>query len=203
MFKQMSEFFVSCFFSKYQCGFRKCFSAQHSLVSMLKKWRSAINNKKSFEAPLTGLLKGFDRLLHDLLIAKLNAYGFNMSALRFVHSYLKNRMQRTKINSEYSSWKEIMFGAPQGSILGPLLFNIFLCDLFLIMENIDIASYADDNMPYTTGNSIEEVIQKLDNAAKTLFQWFSDKQMKANPNKCHFLCNSNSEISLTIETKKK
>ena len=86
----------------------KCFSAQHSLVSMLKKWKSVINNKKSFGAPLTDLLKEFDCLLHDLLIAKLSAYGFNMSALRFVHSYLKNRVQRTKMNSEYSSWKEIM-----------------------------------------------------------------------------------------------
>ena len=74
-----------------------------------------------------------------------------------------------------------MFRVPQGSILGPLLFNIFLCDLFLIMENIDIASYADDNTPYTTGNSIEEVIQKLENAAKTLFHWFNDNQMKTNP----------------------
>ena len=92
-----------------------------------------------------------------------------------------------------------MFGVSQGSILEPLLFNIFLCDLFLFMKNIDIASYADDNTPYTTGSSIAEVIQKLENAAKTLFQWFSDNQMKANPDKCRFLCNSNSEVSLTIE----
>ena len=82
-----------------------------------------------------------------------------MSALRFVHSYLKSRMQRRKINSEYSSWEEILFGVPQGSILEPLLFNIFLCDLFVIMENTDIASYADDNTSYTIGNSVEEVIQ--------------------------------------------
>ena len=95
-----------------------------------------------------------------------------------------------------------MLGVPQGSIIGPLLFNIFLCDLFLIMENIEIASYANDNTPYTTGNSIEEVIQNLQNAAQTLFQWFSDNQMKANPDKCHFICNSNSEVSLTIETQK-
>ena len=122
-----------------------------------------------------------------------------MSALRFVHSYLKNLMQRTKINSEYSSWEEIMFGVPQGSILGPLLCNIFLCDLFLITENIGIASYADDNTPYTTGNLIEEVNQKLENAAKTLFQWFTDNQIKANPDKCHFLCSSKREVSLTIE----
>ena len=95
-----------------------------------------------------------------------------------------------------------MFGVLQASILGSLLFNIFLCDLFLIMENTDIASSADDNTPYTTGNSIEEVIQKLENAAKMLFQWFNDNQMKANPDKCHFLCHSNSEDSLTIETQK-
>ena len=95
-----------------------------------------------------------------------------------------------------------LFGVPHGSILGPLLFNIFLCDPFLIMENIDIVSYADDNTLYTTGNSIEEVIQKLENAAKTLFQWFSYNQMKADPDKCHFLCNSNSEVSLTTETQK-
>ena len=89
----------------------------------------------------------------------------------------------------------------QGSILRPLLFNIFLCDLFLIMENIDISSYADNNSPYTTGNSIEEVIQKLENTAKTLFQWLSDNQMKANPGRFHFLCSSNSEVSLMQKIK--
>ena len=88
----MSEHFETSFFSKYQCGFRKVFSAQHCLVSMLEKWKSATDNKKSFGEFLTDLSKVFDCLLHDFLIAKLNAYGFNMSALRFVHSYLKNRI---------------------------------------------------------------------------------------------------------------
>ena len=112
MFKQISEHFESSFFSKYQCRFRKGFSAQHCPVSMLEKWKSATGNKKAFGAFLTDLSKVFDCLSHDLLIAKLNAYEFNMSALRFVHSYLKYRMQKTKINSEYNSWEEIMFGVP-------------------------------------------------------------------------------------------
>ena len=92
-----------------------------------------------------------------------------MSALQLMHSYLKNCMQRIKIISEYSSWEDIVFKDSQGSIPRPLLFNIFLCNLFLIIENLDIASYADYNTPYTTVNSTEEVIQKLGNAAKTLF----------------------------------
>ena len=177
MFKQMSEYFESYFYSKYQRGFRKDFSTQRCLVSVIEKWKSATDNKKSIGALLTDLSKAFHCLSHDPLIAKLNAYGFNMSNFQFVHSYFKNCMQRTKINSEYSSWEEIMFGVPKGPILGLLLFNI-LCDLFLMMEHIDNASYADNNTPYTTGNSIEEEIQNLENAAKPIFQWFSDNKMK-------------------------
>ena len=78
MFKQMLEFFESSFFSKYQCEFRKDVSAQHCLVSILEKWKSATDNKKSFGALLTDLSKVFDCLSLKLLIAKLNAYGFNM-----------------------------------------------------------------------------------------------------------------------------
>ena len=84
---------------------------------------------------------------HDLLIAKLNAYGFSMSTLRLVQNYLSNRKQMSKINTEYSPWEEILFGVPQGSILGPLLFNVFLCDLFLMMNNTELASFADDSTP--------------------------------------------------------
>ena len=79
---------------------------------------------------------------------------------------------------------------------------MFLCDLSLTTDNIATASYADDGTPYTPRNSIEEVIEKLENASKTFLQWFSDKQMKGNPDKCRFLCSSDGEGSLSVEKNK-
>ena len=112
-----------------------------------------------------------------------------------MQNYLSNRKQRTKITSDFSFWEEILFGLPQGSILGPLLFNIFLCDLFFIMNEIDFASYADDNTPYVVGNNIEDVIIKLQNTSLTLFQWFYDNQMKTNPDKYHFTCSTMTKLT--------
>ena len=84
-----------------------------------------MDNGNVFRALLTVLYKAFDCLLHDLTIAKLNSYGFNLTALNPIHNYLTKRKQRTKINQSHSSWEDIFFGVPQGSILGRILFNIF------------------------------------------------------------------------------
>ena len=84
--------------------FRKRFSGQHCLLAMLEKWESAVDKWKVFGALLTDLSKAFDCLPHELIIAKLNAYGFNLPALKLMHSYLSHRKQRTKVNHAYSSW---------------------------------------------------------------------------------------------------
>ena len=134
-----------------------------------------------------------------MLIAKPNAYGFSLTALKLVHNYLSNRKQRTKINSTHSSLLEILFGVSQRSILGPLLFNIFLIDLFFIIEDTDIASYADDNTQYVVADNIDGVIKSLEETSEILFKWFNDNLMKINVDKCNFLVSTNNTVKIKIQ----
>ena len=94
---------------------------------MLETWKEAADNNKAFGALLTDLSKAFDCLSHDLLIAKLHAYGLDLTSLKIVQDYLTNKKQRAKVNSFFCSWEKILSGTPQGSVLGPLLLNIFMC----------------------------------------------------------------------------
>jgi hypothetical protein len=201
LFNQISKYFENIL-SIYQCGFRKGYSTQICLVSFLEKWRQSVDKGKSFGALLTDLSKAFDCLSHELLVAKLHAYGFSDAALRLVLSYLSKRNQRTKVNSSYSAWEEILFGVPQGSILGPLLFNIFICDLFFIMKDTEFASYADDNTPYVSGKNSDEVISLLEEKSRVLFAWFEKNQMKANPEKCHLLLSTDDNMEINIDNVK-
>ena len=193
----MSQFFNNIFL-KYQCGFRKSFSTQQCLLTM-KRGKKSFDNGKAFGALLTDLSKTFNCLDHELLIAKLNAYGFSLTALKLIHDYLSNRKERTKINSPYNDWHDIILGVSQGSILGPLLFNIFLIDLFFIVEDFDIASYANGNTPYVNANNMDRVVKSLEEASNQLFKWFSDNIMKSNADKCHLLVSTNNTVNIRVE----
>ena len=125
------------------------------------------------------LSKTFDCILHDLLIAKLVAYGFDYQSLRIIESLLSNRQQITKINNAFSRFSEIIYGNPQGSILGPLLFDIYICDMFFDIFECDIASDADDNTPYNFDFNLDNVITKLEKSTNSLLNWFTENDMKA------------------------
>ena len=101
LYYQISKYFETRF-SKFQCGFRKGYNAQHCLLAMIEKWKTAVDNGGVFAALLTDLSKAFDCIPHDLIIAKLAAYGFDTNAIRLIHNYLSNRKQRVKTNSVYS-----------------------------------------------------------------------------------------------------
>ena len=106
---------------------------------------------------------------------------------KILYSYLKERKQRVKINSDYNTWKEILTDVPQGSVLGPLLFNIFINDLFLFVESSDICNFADDNTLSVADISVEKIIKALESDIDVLQTWFSENGMLLNETKCQFL----------------
>ena len=121
---------------------------------------------------------------HSLLIAKLHAHGFDKTFTEYLKDYLSHRKLKININKTFSNWTNILYGVPQGSILGPLILNVFLCDLFLFKQNIDLVSYADDNTPFAMGGSSElEVINEIKGVAESFTLWFRNNCMKVNPDK--------------------
>ena len=132
-------------------------------------------------------LKAFDTLPHDLLIAKLNLYGVSYHALEFIFDYLSNRKQRCKVGSAYSSWANITSGVPQGSVLGPLLFNAFINDFFHFIKKSSTTNFADNNTIYAYGKNLSEVIYKLEEDIENALDWFNINGMVANPDKFQFM----------------
>ena len=125
-------------------------STEQCLIILIEVWKRALDTKNIVGAVLTDLSKAFDCLNLNLLIAKLDVYGFDKSAVQFKYDYLKERKQRTRVSNSYSSCLEIVFAVPQGSFLGPLLFNIFINGIFYFIDKTKIANYADDYTTYAS-----------------------------------------------------
>ena len=121
------------------------------------------------------------------MIAKLHAYGIDIDSLHILQDNLINRKQRTEVDSFYSSWEAILSGVPQGSITEPLLFNIFMCDMLLILKGTYFTGYADHNTPFVVRDNIVDVIKALEEIGESLVNWFSNNEIKLNTDKCHLL----------------
>ena len=132
---------------------------------------------------LMGLSKAYDCVNHDLIIAKLEAYGVGENSLRLIQNYLSQRQQRVKVGSSFSEWLEIILEIPQGSILGPIHFNFFINDLLLFIKETDICNFADDTTLYACGKELDTISFKIEIETNRAMQWLKDNEMVANPSK--------------------
>ena len=135
------------------------------------------------------LSKAFNCIPHDLLIAKLAAHGLDENSLVYtvIYSYLKRREQCVRISNTYSKFQLILLGVPQGSVLGPILFNIFIDDLILFVKKASVYNYADDNTLVHSSKTMSDLIDVLEGGANTSLEWLKNNDMIANPEKFHGL----------------
>jgi len=179
---QMTNY-INSILSQYVSAYRKHYSCQHVLIRLIENWKRDIDEGQVVGAVLMDLSKAFDCIPHDLLIAKLSAYGFDNSALTLIYSYLKGRRQSVKVNGTLGSSLTLLSGVPQGSILGPLLFNSFINDFYYLFENATLHGFADDNTLSAKACTLRELICTLENEADIAIKWLKCNDMIANASK--------------------
>ena len=156
IYKQINSYMEDKF-AKCLTGFRKSHGTQHPLLTMLETWKKGIDNGSYVSALFMDFSKAFDTINHDLTLAKLKAYGFSTNALNLMHSYLKNRKQKVQINNKFSLERKVIARVPQGSIDGPLLFNLIINDLVFFIQYSVLSNYADDNNLFVLEKNKEDI----------------------------------------------
>ena len=167
--KQITNYIEPCL-SSILCSFHKGYNAQHALVRVLEKWKSSLDSGESIRAILMDLPKAFDCIRHDLLLAKLDAYRFSRESLCLMYSFLDSRHQRVKINGSFSTYTRLHLGVPQGSVLDPLFFNIYINDLLLSVVETDICNYAADTTIYACDKALDSVVARLESNSSIVIQ---------------------------------
>ena len=182
LLNSLSEY-VENTLSEFIAAYRKTYSSNNVLLRLIENWKKHLDDKNIVDTVLMDLSKAFDCIPHVLLIAKLHAYGITKKSLTFLYSYLKRRKQGVKINDTKSLYQILLSGVPQGFILGPVLFNLFINDLFLFIKKADLANFADDNTLYVSKKNLAEVLEVLERECETAINWFKENNMIVNPDK--------------------
>ena len=191
---QMTEHFIEIL-EDLLCAYRKGHSCQALLSKYVDDWKQDLDNNNHVGTLFMDLSKAFDCLPHSLLISKLHAYGLTLPACQLVASYLSNRRQRVKLGDARSNWATLTKGVPQGSILGSLLFNVFINDLFYFIQNCHLYNYADDNSLSMASPNLDTVLSSLTIDGNHAIQWFDVNGMQANPGKFQFMLFSRKTLS--------
>ena len=166
---------------------RKNHSCCSTLLKLTEDWKAEADSNNIIGATLIDLSKAFDRLPHNLLLEKLSAYGVSLESLELLTNYVKNRTQCVRLGNTRSTTGKLMSGVPQGSVLGPHLFNIFINDLFYNIKKAKISAYADDKQLYFSNANARIVQKTLNSELAVVSRWITDNGLLLNPKKCESL----------------
>ena len=198
---QLVEYF-SPFLSPFLSAYCKGYSCEAVLLRLVESWKQHLDNRQIVGSVMLDLSKAFDLIPHNLLLDKLATYGISTQSLYLIKNYLCGRRQCVKIAGAKSDTINISRGVPQGSVLGPLFFNIFLNDLFYFVSVAELTNYADGNQISFSHQDPVEVQSVLINELDTASKWFKDCGMTLNLDKCKLFVlpeSKSSDIKICID----
>lgn len=187
--KQIETFFEdNCIITEHQSGFRKQYSCETAIQTVIDEWKLTVSEAKMVGVIFMDLKRAFETIDRERLLEKLYQYGIRGTALEWLRSYLKNRTQQVRFNNEWSTLLATEYGVPQGSVLGPLLFIIYINDIIKVCpEGCSIKMFADDTLVYVTGESSAELERKMNMAFVTVEKWMNTNKLKMNAGKTKYM----------------